>query len=172
MKTNTFKWQNVRQNASERTDNLRELSISSRDKRNSCLRSLNAFFHLVFSSSTFRFANFPWVPALQTISKCLNDANQWICKCLNQPLNIYLSVHAAVIIDILVYITDLSLARYYQWHQFLLVSVKWAACTYPAWKPQTILQTYYSHRTCISWLHLPQASKNNMQKRFKIFLFN
>lgn len=54
------------QNASERTDILRELSISSRDKINSCLTSLNAFFHLVFSSSTFRYANFPRVPALQT----------------------------------------------------------------------------------------------------------
>lgn len=54
------------QNASERTDILRELSISSRDKINSCLTSLNAFFHLVFSSSTFRYANFPQVPALQT----------------------------------------------------------------------------------------------------------
>lgn len=59
-----YKWQNVRQNASERTDNLRELSISSRDKRNSCLTSLNAFFHLVFSSSTFR--QFP-------MSTCTSD---------------------------------------------------------------------------------------------------
>lgn len=158
----------------ERTDNLRESSMSSRDKRNSCLTSLNAFFHLVFSSSTFRFAGFPRVPALQTISKCLNDANQWICKCQNQPLNIYLSVHAAVIIDV-VYITELSLLQYYQWHQ-LLVSNELLAHILPknrrlSCKFITMLEPVFTGTsTTISLPHKVQASKNNMQKHF--FLIN
>lgn len=165
---------NVSQNASERTDILRELSISSRDKRNSCLTSLNAFFHLVFSSSTFRFANFPWVPALKTISKRLNDANQWICKCLNQSLNIYLFVHSAVIIDVLVYVTDLSLAQYYQWHPFLLVSVKWAIRTHP--ETHRLSRKHYNPRTCMYWhiyhkIYLCTHIKNDMQKLLNV-LYN
>jgi len=80
--------------------------------------------------------------------RCLNDANQWICKCLNKALDIYLSVHSTVIIDVLVCITDLSLAQYYQWHQ--CQSNEPFAHIQP--ENRRLLSKHYNPRTCMYWL--------------------
>lgn len=154
-----YKWKHVSWNASERTDNWRELSISSRDKRNSCLTSPKAFFHLVFSSSSFRFANFPWVPALQTISNCLNDTNQWIHKRqMTETAAECICARANCRYPRCCYLCHGSQSSWRLSLGSVSTCVKRAAHTRPTWKPQTdycanTLQT----QNLYLLTHLPQA---------------